>query len=115
MHGTIGTMKGCGIRPHDQPGEKCPVRRILAAIGFFLLVFGAASIGMGAAIVLSVGSFGTSRPAWNAADVAVHNNDGYLEAYARGPGRGWFVSGQVPCDPQQLRAVVLFERCLNHE
>jgi hypothetical protein len=100
MHGTIGTMKGCGIRPDDQPGEKCPVRRILAAIGFFLLVFGAASIGMGAAIVLSVGSFGTSRPAWNAADSAVHNNDGYLEAYARGPGRGWFESGQVPCDPQ---------------
>jgi len=99
MHGTIGTMKGCGIRPHDQPGEKCPVRRILAVIGFFLLVFGAASIGMGAAIVLSVGSFGTSRPAWNA-DVAVHNNDGYLEAYARGPGRGGFVLGQVPCDPQ---------------
>ena len=99
MHGTIGTMKGCGIRPHDQPGEKCPVRRILAAIGFFLLVFGAASIGMGAAIVLSVGSFGTSRPAWNA-NVAVHNNDGYLEAYARGPGPGWFVLGQVPCDPQ---------------
>src|SRR5215831_13836365 len=92
MHGTIGTMKGCGIRPHDQPGEKCPVRRILAAIGFFLLVFGAASIGMGAAIVLS-------RPAWNA-DVAVHNNDGYLEAYARGPGRGWFALGQVSCDPQ---------------
>ena len=58
MHGTIGTMKGCGIRPHDQPGEKCPVRRILAVIGFFLLVFGAASIGMGAAIVLVLAILG---------------------------------------------------------
>ena len=96
MHGTIGTMKGCGIRPHDQPGEKCPVRRILAVIGFFLLVFGAASIGMGAAIALSGTSFGTSGPTWTAADAAVHNNDGYLEGYARGPGRGWFVLGQAP-------------------
>jgi hypothetical protein len=90
MHGTMG-----------RPREKRPVPGILAAIGFFLLVFGAASIGMGAAIVLSVGTFGTSRPAWNAADVAVHNNDGYLEEYARGPGRGWFVLGQVHCAPQK--------------
>lgn len=101
MHGTIGTMKGCGIRVHDQPGEKCPVRRVLAAIGFFLLSFGSASIGMGAAIALSGGSSGTSGPALTATDAAVHNNDGYLEEYAQGPGRGWFVLGQARCSTEK--------------
>ena len=96
MHGTIGTVNSGGIRLHDRPGEKRPVRRVLAAIGFFLLTFGAGSIGMGAAIALSGTSFGTSGPTWTAADAAVHNNDRYLEEYARGPGRGWFVLGQAP-------------------
>jgi hypothetical protein len=62
MHGTTGSMNGCRIRVHDQPGEKRPVRRVLAAIGFFLLSFGSASIGMGAAIALSGGSSRTSGP-----------------------------------------------------
>jgi hypothetical protein len=101
MHSTIGSMNGCGIRVHDQPGEKCPVRRVLAAIGFFLLSFGSASIGMGAAIALSGGSSGTSGPAFTATDAAVHNNDGYLEEYAQGPGRGWFVLGQARCSTEK--------------
>jgi len=96
MHGTIGTINGCGRRLHAPPGEKCRVRRVLAAIGFFLLTFGAGSIGMGAAIALSGASSGTSGPTSNAADIAARNNDGYLEEYARGPGRGWFVLGQAP-------------------
>src|SRR5262245_36858382 len=96
MHGTIGTINDCGRRLHALPGEKRPVRRVLAAIGFFLLMFGAGSIGMGAAIALSGASSGTSGPSSNAADIDARNNDGYLEAYARGPGRGLFVSGQVP-------------------
>jgi hypothetical protein len=95
MHGTIGSINGCGRRLHDRPGEKCPVPRVLGAIGFFLLIFGSALIGMGAAIALSGTNFGTG-PRWNAAEAAVHNNDGYLEGYARGPGRGWFVLGQAP-------------------
>jgi hypothetical protein len=97
MHGTIGTMNGRGIRLHDRPCEKRPVRRVLAAIGFFLLTFGAGSVGMAAAIGLGGVSFGTMEPTLNVADIAARNNDGYLEAYARGPGRGWFVLGQVPC------------------
>ena len=97
MHGTIGTMNGCGTRLHDQPGEKCPARSVLAAIGFFLLTFGSASIGMGAAITLGGASSGPSGPALNAVEIAARNNDGYLEEYARGPGRGWFVLGQAPC------------------
>src|SRR6516165_3052714 len=96
MHGTIGSINGCGRCLHDRPGEKRPVPRVLAAIGFFLLIFGSASIGMRAAIALSGTSFGTSGPTWTAADAAIHNNDGYLEGYARGPGRGWFVLGQAP-------------------
>jgi hypothetical protein len=96
MHGTMGTMNGGRIRLHDRPCEKRPVRRVLAAIGFFLLTFGAGSIGMGAAIVLSGASSGAIGPALNAADIAARNDDGYLEAYARGPGRGWFVLGQAP-------------------
>ena len=96
MHGTIGTMKGQDIRPHDGPFEKRPVRGVLAAIGFFLFTFGAGSIGMGAAIALRGASSGTIGPTLNAADIAARNNDGYLEAYARGPGRGRFVLGQPP-------------------
>jgi hypothetical protein len=93
-------MNGCGTRFHDQPGEKCPDRSVLAAIGFFLLIFGSASIGMAAAIALSGASSGTSAPTFNAADIAARNNDGYLEEYARGPGRGWFVLGQAPCSAE---------------
>jgi hypothetical protein len=96
MHGTMGTVNGRRIRLHDLPCEKRPVRRVLAAIGFFLLTFGAGSIGMGAVIALSGASSGTIGPALNAADIAARNNDGYVEAYARGPGRGWFVLGQAP-------------------
>ena len=96
MHGTIGTMNGGGIRLHDRPCEKRPVRRVLAAIGFFLLTFGGGSIGMGAAIALSGASSGTIGPTLNATDIAARNNDGYLEGYARGPGRGWFVLGRAP-------------------
>jgi hypothetical protein len=95
MHGTMRTMNGRSIRLHDRPGEKRPVRRILAAIGFFLLTFGSASIRMVAAIALSGASSGTSGPTLNAADMAARNNDGYLVEYARGPGRGWFVLGQA--------------------
>ena len=96
MHATIGTMNGYSRRLHDRPAEMRPVR-VLAAIGFFVLVFGSASIGMGAAIALSGANFGASGSALNAADAAIHNNDGYVEEYARGPGRGWFVLGQAPC------------------
>jgi hypothetical protein len=97
MHSTIGTGNSGGIHLHDRPGEKRPVRRVLAATGFFVLTFGAGSIGMGAAIALSGASPGTSGPTLNAADIAARSNDGYLEEYARGPGRGWFVLGQAPC------------------
>ena len=96
MHGTIGTMNGRGIRLHDRPCEKRPVRRVLAAIGFFLLTFAGGSIGMGAAIALSGASSRTIGPTLNAADIAARNNDGYLEVYTRGPGRGWFVLGRAP-------------------
>jgi hypothetical protein len=85
MHRTTGTMNGCGICLHDQLGEKCPVPRVLAAIGFFLLTFGSASIGMGAAIALSGARSGSSGPALNAAEIAARNNDGYLEEYALAP------------------------------
>jgi len=104
MHGTIGTMNGCGIRLHDRRGERRPVRRVLAAIGFFLLTFGSAAIGMGVAIALSGASSGTSAPALSVADIAARNNDGYLEEYARGPGRGWFVLDQVPSSVDKKRA-----------
>jgi hypothetical protein len=97
MHGTIGTANSGGIRLYDRLGEKRPLRRVLAAIGFFLLTFGSGAIGMGAAIALSGASSGTSTPALSAANMAARNNDGYLEEYARGPGRGWFVLGQAPC------------------
>ena len=96
MHGTMGTMNGCSSRLHDRPAEKRLVG-VLAAVGFFVLVFGSASIGMGAAIALSGANFGASGPALNAADAAVHNNDGYLEEYARGPGHGWFALGHARC------------------
>jgi hypothetical protein len=48
-------------------------------------------------MVLGDGGSGAIGPTLNAADIAARDNDGYLEAYARGPGRGWFVMGQVPC------------------
>jgi hypothetical protein len=61
-------MNGRGIRLHDRPFEKRPVRRVLAAIGFFLLTFGVGSIGMGAAIALSEASSETIGPTLNAGE-----------------------------------------------
>lgn len=94
MDATMGTKNGYSRRLDDRRAETV---RVLAAIGFFVLVFGSASIGMGVAIALSSANFKASGSALNAADAAIHNNDGYLEEYARGPGRGWFALDQAPC------------------
>jgi hypothetical protein len=101
MHGTIGTVNSCGIHLYHRLGEKHSVRRVFAAIGFFLLTFGSGSIGMGLAIAPSGVFSGTSGSTLNAADVAARNNDGYLEEYARGRRRGWFALGQARCSAEK--------------
>jgi hypothetical protein len=81
----------------DQPARKRRPASWLAAIVFFLEVFGLASIAMGGAMVLAaaVRVHGVTPPAVSVA--AQGYEDNYLEMFAKGPGRGWYVLGQAPC------------------
>lgn len=68
----------------------------LAATVFFLEVFGLASVAMGGAMVLAAPRVHEVMPP--AVSVAAQGyNDSYLELFAKGAGRGWYVLGEAPC------------------
>ena len=72
----------------------------LAATVFFLEVFGLASVAMGGAMVLAAApQVRQTEPA--VSDIAEGYNDTYLESFAKGPGRGWYVLGHAPCAADQ--------------
>jgi hypothetical protein len=81
----------------DQAARKRRPPNWLAAIVFFLEVFGLASIAMGGAMVLAAaGRVHEVMPP--VVSVAAQGyEDNYLEMFAKGPGRGWYVLGQTPC------------------
>jgi hypothetical protein len=81
----------------DQPARQRRTPSWLAAIVFFLEVFGLASIAMGGAMVLAAAPrvHEVMPPAVSVA--AQGYEDNYLEMFAKGPGRGWYVLGQTPC------------------
>jgi len=66
----------------------------LAKALFFLEVFGLAVLVMGGAMVLAAAPevSETTPPA-----VSQGYNDAYLELFAKGPGRDWYVLGHAPC------------------
>lgn len=64
-----------------------------AAAVFFLEVFGLASLAMGGALVLATAPRIHEAVVPAISDVAPAYNDTYLEAFANGPGRGWYVLG----------------------
>jgi hypothetical protein len=81
----------------DQPARQRRPPSWLAATVFFLEVFGLASIAMGGAMVLAAAPrvHEVMPPAVSVA--AQGYEDNYLEMFAKGPGRGWYVLGQAPC------------------
>ena len=82
---------------NDQPARQRLTPSWLTAIVFFLEVFGLASIAMGGAMVLAAAPrvHEVMPPAVSVA--AQGYNDNYLELFAKGPGRGWYLLGEAPC------------------
>ena len=67
---------------------------------FFLEVFGLAVLAMGGAMVLAAAP--QVREAAPAISQGLERyNDNYLELFAKGPGRGWYVVGHAPCAAEQ--------------
>src|SRR5215469_3343591 len=71
-----------------------------ARILFFLEVFGLAVLAIGGAMMLAAAPhIRETTPAISQAPQAY--NDNYLELFAKGPGRGWYVLGHAPCAAEQ--------------
>jgi len=67
-----------------------------------LVIAALAALSMGAAIIsLATSKLAHRTATQESATVAPHNIDNYLELFAAGPGRGWYVLGKVPCDIDQ--------------
>jgi hypothetical protein len=81
----------------DQPARQRRTPSWLAATIFFLEVFGLASVAMGGAMVLAAAPRVQEVMPPSVSVAAPGYNDNYLEMFAKGPGRGWYVLGQAPC------------------
>jgi hypothetical protein len=80
----------------DQPARRRRTRNWRASALFFLEVFGLAVVVMGGSMVLAAApQVRETTPA--VSHVAQGYNDTYLELFAQGPGRDWYVLGQPPC------------------
>jgi hypothetical protein len=80
----------------DQPVRRPRAGNWRASALFFLEVFGLAVVVMGGAMVLAAAPQGReTTPA--VSDVPQGYNDTYLESFAKGPGRDWYVLGNEPC------------------
>jgi hypothetical protein len=84
----------------DPPVREHRTRSWGASALFFLEVFGLAVLVMGGAMVLAAAhQQGREPPA--VSNIAQGYNDTYLESFAKGPGRGWYVLGNAPCAASQ--------------
>jgi tellurite resistance protein TerB len=68
-----------------------------AEIVFFIVVWASAIATAGAIILAATSELPHSTGSQNAADVSPANSDNYLELFAKGPGRGWYVLPKAPC------------------
>jgi hypothetical protein len=82
----------CGNQPATRRGS----RGWRASVLFFLEVFGLAVVLMGGAMVLAAAPE-VRETATAVSQVAQGYNDTYLESFAKGPGRDWYVLGHAPC------------------
>jgi hypothetical protein len=85
-----------GVAGGDQRVRRRLSRSWRASVLFFLEVFGLAVVVMGGAMVLAA-----APQVPEATPVVSHApqryNDAYLDLFAKGPGRGWYVPGQASC------------------
>jgi hypothetical protein len=80
----------------DQPARRRRAPSWRANALFFLEVFGFAVVVMGTAMVLAAAS--QVRESTTAVShVAQEYDDTYLESFAKGPGRDWYVPRSAPC------------------
>jgi hypothetical protein len=80
----------------DQPVRGRRTRSWRANALFFLEVFGFAVVVMGSAMLLAAASqVRETTPAVSL--IAQGYDDTYLESFAKGPGRDWYVPGHVGC------------------
>ena len=87
-----GSRATCG----DQPAKRPRTPGWRASALFFLEVFGLAVVVMGGSMVLAAAPQ-VRETAPTVSHSAQGYNDTYLELFAKGPGRGWYVIGQGPC------------------
>jgi tellurite resistance protein len=69
-----------------------------AEIVFFIAVLGSACIGEATILAVAANELANWTATQNAEEVPSANVDNYLELFASGPGRGWYVLGKTPCD-----------------
>jgi hypothetical protein len=80
----------------DQPARRRRTPSWRASALFFLEVFALAVVVMGGSLVLAAApQVRETTPA--VSRVAQGYNDTYLELFAKGPGRDWYVLGHAPC------------------
>ena len=80
----------------DQPAGRQRTPSWRASALFFLEVFGLAVVVMGGSMVLAAAPQ-VREPTSVVSHLAQGYDDTYLDLFANGPGRGWYVLGQSPC------------------
>jgi hypothetical protein len=80
----------------DQPASRRRAPRWGGNALFFLEVFAFAVVVMGSAMVLAA-AYQVRETTPAVSHVAQGYDDTYLESFAKGPGRDWYVPGRAPC------------------
>jgi tellurite resistance protein len=88
------------MTPSDRTDTPTPPASVLA---FFLFIAALAAISIAGTMIIALGvnelahRTGTQK----SVIVSANNIDNYLELFADGPGRGWYVLGRAQCDVNQ--------------
>ena len=85
------------MTPSDRTDAPMPPASVFE---FFLFIAALAAIAIAGVMIIALG---VNEPAHRtttqkSATVSPHNVDNYLELFADGPGRGWYVLGEAQCD-----------------
>lgn len=88
------------MTPSDQTDTPMPPASVLA---FFLFIAALAAISIAGTMIIALGVNELAHRTGTQKSVIVppNNIDNYLELFADGPGRGWYVLGRAQCDVNQ--------------
>jgi tellurite resistance protein len=88
------------MTPSDRTDTPTPPASVLA---FFLFIAALAAISIAGTMIIALGVNELAHRTGTQKSVVVspNNIDNYLELFADGPGRGWYVLGRAQCDVNQ--------------